>query len=215
MRRVLPVALLLLAVAPASRARQVEPRPVAADTLLRDTRPSSPGDTLRPPGPSPRGALWRAAAVPGWGHVYTKRYGRLPFVYGALGGLAVAAAYTHGSYVDYRRAYRYKAWQELVDRGQQPENPWADLEGAYDEVAARIGPVSAAVLKRQRDTHRRNRDLAILATGVAWALSVLDAYVGAHLLDFDVSDDLSVRVIPDPASGYPAAALAWRPGTTR
>lgn len=215
MGRSIALLLLCLACAPASRARQndlravsVPPDSAAATSVAAVATP----DSLGPSRPTPRGALWRGALVPGWGHVYTGQLGRLPFVYAALGSLAFVTLRVNGQYSDYRLAYRYKVYQEQVDRGQLAVNPWADLEPSYQAVADDIGPVSASVLKRQRDTLRRNRDLSILGSGIVWALSVLDAYVGAHMLDFDVSEDLSARVLPPLASPWPSAVLSLRVG---
>lgn len=219
MVRMIALLLLCLAYAPASRARQNDPRSVVIppDSVASavELAVAAP-DSLKPSGPSPRGALWRGALVPGWGHIYTGRIGRLPFVYAALGSLAFVTFRVNAQYSDYRLAYRYKVYQEQVDRGQLAENPWAELEPSYREVADNLGPVSASVLKNQRDTLRRNRDLAILGSGIVWALSVLDAYVGAHMLDFDVSEDLSARVLPPVASPWPSVVLSLRlsgPGT--
>jgi hypothetical protein len=36
------------------------------------------------PDHSPRGALWRAAAAPGWGQLYNRQYYKIPFVYAGL-----------------------------------------------------------------------------------------------------------------------------------
>lgn len=220
MVRVFALLLLCLAFAPASQARQNETRAVAIppDSVASGAPVTvATPDSLKPSGPSPRGALWRGALVPGWGHIYTGQIGRLPFVYAALGSLAFVTFRVNGQYSDYRLAYRYKVYQEQVDRGQLAENPWAELEPSYRLVADDLGPVSASVLKNQRDTLRRNRDLAILGSGLVWALSVLDAYVGAHMLDFDVSDDLSARVLPPVTFPWPSAVLSLRlsPSGTR
>ena len=51
-------------------------------------------------------------------------------------------------------------------------------------------------LKRQKDYYRRYRDLSIIITVGVYALTLVDAYVDAQLLDFDISPDLSMRVEP-------------------
>ena len=70
----------------------------------------------------------------------------------------------------------------------------------YDEVANDIGQVAASTLRSERDRYRRNRDLARLGVVAVYGLSVLDAYVSAHLLDFNVDENLSLRLIPAPSS---------------
>jgi hypothetical protein len=52
-------------------------------------------------------------------------------------------------------------------------------------------------LKDWQNTTRRNRDLAIAATAIVYALTLIDAYVDAQLFDFDISDDLTLNVMPD------------------
>ncbi len=137
-------------------------------------------------------------AIPGWGQVYNRQYIKLPFLYGAIGGLAFLVSDLNGDYLRYRRAYLYKSFQELVDSGQLTENPNESLKPYYDELAARFGAISSSPLRSQRDKLRRNRDLSIVGIGLVYGLSVLDAYISAHLLDFDVSEDLTVVVRPDP-----------------
>jgi len=52
------------------------------------------------------------------------------------------------------------------------------------------------LFKKRKDRYRRWRDLSIFATIAVYALSVIDAYVDASLSDFDISDDLSLRIAP-------------------
>ncbi len=47
----------------------------------------------------------------------------------------------------------------------------------------------------------RNRDYAILFGLLFWGLNVVDATVDAHLKDFDVSEDLSLRIKPTITAG--------------
>jgi Family of unknown function (DUF5683) len=43
---------------------------------------------------------------------------------------------------------------------------------------------------RQREFYRDTRDAFIIAAAAVWAISAIDAYTGAHLFDFDVSDEI-------------------------
>lgn len=151
------------------------------------------------PDRTPRAALHRALMVPGWGQIYNRQYVKLPFVYGALGAVATLAVLNHQDYTLYRDAYQYKAWQELVDSGQQAENPKADLLPAYNEIVSEFGAVSSRPLETQRNNFRRSRDLSLIGIGLVYGLAVLDAYVSAHLIDFDDGADLSLRVTPVPS----------------
>ena len=50
--------------------------------------------------------------------------------------------------------------------------------------------------KRRKDYYRRYRDLSAFIMIGVYALSIIDAYVDASLSEFDISDDLSMRVTP-------------------
>lgn len=148
---------------------------------------------------SPRGALLRAAAAPGWGQIYNGQYLKLPFVYGGLGGAGYLTVLLTDEYVLYRRAARFA--QGVSTSGRSEE--------AYQTLLARFGveSIQASTLVAQRDNLRRNRDLSVLGVGLVYALTVLDAYVSAHLMDFDVGEDLTVGFAPVP--GGVRARAVW------
>ena len=170
-------------------------------------------------GHTPRGALWRAAAVPGWGQVYNRQYYKLPFVYGGLVWVAYSAHSAHQNYVAYREAYWYaeprlwddgrpgypefeRAYQEFLERENlPPDHQLSELEAA--QRRQRLAPN----LRRIRDNYRRNRDLFYIGVGLVCGLTILDAYVSAHLLDFDIGEDLTVRVIPSPVGLHASLVL--------
>ena len=65
-------------------------------------------------------------------------------------------------------------------------------------------------LKRGNDFYRRYRDLSIVVSVLVYGLSILDAYVDAELYTFDISPDLSLRVVPEvglPKLGAPSYQL--------
>lgn len=175
-------------------------RPVSAQLVQGDS-------TFAPPATahSPKGALWRSAAVPGWGQIYNEQYIKLPFIYGAMGFLIYRAASSHDDYVLYREAYQYKAWQELVESGQADENPKISFQSSYEQIAGEFGAISSRPLNSQRNIFRRSRDLSLVGVGLVYGLAMLDAFVSAHLLDFDVGEDLSFQAAPT-AGGFRLSA---------
>lgn len=146
-----------------------------------------------PPDHSARGALWRAVALPGWGQFYNRQYYKIPFVYGGLAALGFLVHRSQGRYQLFRRAHLYKRAQEIEGVS------YPQYQEQYDRVEEFVGGRERE-LRDQRDKYRRRRNLIILGTGLFYVLSVLDAYVSAHLLSFDVGEDLSVRVDPTGAS---------------
>ena len=52
------------------------------------------------------------------------------------------------------------------------------------------------LFKKRKDRFRRWRDMSFFVLVGVYALSVIDAYVDASLSEFDISNDLSLRVEP-------------------
>lgn len=168
-----------------------------------------------PPNHSPRGALWRSLAAPGWGQIYNRQYYKLPFVAGGLGGLGYAVYTMNQDYVLHRHAAIFARGQSLANQQEQnPDDPpeipdvisdWESFRDDYAQVVREAGgstdnledlPLSASQLRSQRDKFRRYRDLSIVGVGLFYALTMVDAYVSAHLLSFDVDEELAVTVYP-------------------
>jgi hypothetical protein len=187
--------------------------PTSAQTPQPDTLRAPASHVVSDPPPrhhSPRGALYRAAAVPGWGQVYNRQYYKLPFVYGGLGAVAYGAWHNHQRYGTYQEAYLF-AEPRLWENGH-PGYP--EFESAYrrmlelqglapdeslspEEAAARRQRL-APNLRQIRDNYRRNRDLLYIGVGLFYGLTILDAYVSAHILDFDIGEDLTIDFAPTP-----------------
>lgn len=148
---------------------------------------------------SPRGALWRAAVVPGWGQIYNRQYYKLPFVYAGLGGILASAIYNNERYLAHRHALLYARDPIEYARYANDAAEFADIISAGQHE----------LLRPVRDAYRRNRDLSYIGLGLFYALTVLDAYVNAHLLDFDVGEDLSVHLVPGMEGGVGVHAI-WQ-----
>lgn len=125
-----------------------------------------------------RKATTLAAVFPGMGFVYTKTYWRLPIYYGGFIALATVIDYNNRNY------HRYKTAYDALTDG----NP-----STVDEFNGRYSP---ELLARVRSAYRRDRDLAIIGMAAAYLLSIVDTYVIASLKNWDVDEDLSVRVEP-------------------
>jgi len=146
---------------------------------------------------SPRGALWRSLAFPGWGQFYNRDYFKIPIVYAALGGVGYLTYTTNSNYITHRRAALFRLGEEQADEGEP--NEWAQFEDEWLTVRDQFGgTVSSGQVRERRDTLRRNRDLLIILSAATYALSVVEAYVAAQLKDFDVGDDLGFTVGPTP-----------------
>ena len=149
--------------------------------------------------PNPMRSVWLGAIVPGLGQIYNRSYWKLPIVYGGLMGCAYAISWTTNEYNGYKNAYR----DIYFDRrdGKVSNDPSKSYIAILPEgyTIDRMGGISAYRnrLKDWQNSARRNRDLAIAATAIVYALTLIDAYVDAQLFDFDISNDLSLNVYPE------------------
>ena len=128
--------------------------------------------------PVPKKALLYSLVLPGAGQIYNRKYWKLPLVYGAYGGLIYAFDFNGSSHKRFKQAYEYRI----------NEDPLAD------EL---INPaVATEAIKRARDSARKNLELTYMAAIVVHALNGIEAFVDAHLRNFDVSEDLSLSIRP-------------------
>ena len=149
--------------------------------------------------PDPMRSVWLGAIVPGLGQIYNRSYWKLPIVYGGLMGCVYAITWTTNEYNGYKNAYR-DIYFDMRD-GKVSNDPSKSYIAILPEgyTIDRMGGVSAYRnrLKEWQSSSRRNRDLAIAATAIVYALTLIDAYVDAQLFDFDISNDLSLNVYPE------------------
>ena len=122
---------------------------------------------------------------PGAGQIYNKSYWRVPIVLGGIATTIYCIDWNNRGYDRFKKAYRLRAGYD--------KNPEDYPNGSTDEFKGRY---SASFLKNLRDSYRRNRDLCIILTAGLYILQVIDAHVDAHLRDFDISDDLSMNLMP-------------------
>ena len=140
--------------------------------------------------PNPKRALWLALVIPGAGQIYNRKYWKLPIVYGGFVGCAYAMRWNNQMYRDYSQAY-----MDLMDN-----DPNTDSYNSFMHLGTKIDESNITryqeLFKRRKVRFRRWRDLSFFCLIGVYALSVVDAYVDASLSEFDISDNLSLKVEP-------------------
>ena len=123
---------------------------------------------------------------PGAGQIYNKSYWRAPIVLGGIASMAYVVDWNNRGFKRFKKAYALRA---DFDR-----NPGNYPDGvSIDEFGGRY---AASYLKNLRDAYRRNRDLCLIISAGIYAFQIIDAHVDAHLKDFDITDDLAMRLDP-------------------
>ncbi len=146
---------------------------------------SATGDTLSAPSrksKSPALAMLLSAVMPGAGQVYNQSYWKLPIVFGF-------GAYFTAEWLHYNRL-----------TSEARDNYARSLQ-----TAPGVGDFHQLEL---RDFYKERRDTFTWYLLILYLVNVADAFVDASLFDFNVSDDLSMEVVPDP-SGRLAIRLSF------
>lgn len=140
--------------------------------------------------PDPNRAMWLSLLCPGLGQVYNRRYWKLPLVVGGFVGLGYATAWNNKMLVDYTKAYRDAMDNDPSTNSYMDFYPPTTKEEDVDMAWLKKS------LKSKKDFYRRNKELCIISIVGMYLLCVVDAYVDASLMNFDISEDLSVQVKP-------------------
>lgn len=120
----------------------------------------------------PSKAAFYSAIFPGLGQAYNKRYWKVPLVWGAIGTGIYFYTRNDKQFDRYRGAYKRR------------------LAGFKDDEF--FGVVSTDGLIRAQEQFRRNKEVSVLITIGLYALNIIDANVDAHLLQFNVDENLSL-----------------------
>ena len=149
---------------------------VPDSTSLAEPLPFTTGrvDTLSRefhPTKSPGLAMLFSAILPGGGQAYNESYWKVPVVLGF--GIYFASSWLHNNrlYRDYRDQYKASI---------SPSIPGGDGR-----------------LLNIREFYREQRDTFSWYFAILYFINIADAYVDASLYDFNVGDDLSIRVMPE------------------
>jgi hypothetical protein len=124
--------------------------------------------------------------LPGLGQAYNKKYWKVPIVYAGLGFFTYMIITNSKEYKAYKIGYTYA---KAVTDNNPPE-------GFYHPPNEYAEFYNLEQLKQGRDFYRRNMEFSYILTGLWYLLNVVDASVDAHLFDFKVSQDLSIKVEP-------------------
>ncbi len=141
-------------------------------------------DTIKKRSP-PKTAALLSAIVPGAGQVYNKKYWKVPLVYGALGIPAYFFLDNLKWFNKTRFAYNIAFSKDTARYGEVDPKLLVMVQQGY-----------TSSLQNYRNEFRRNVDYSVLIFMLLWGLNVVDATVDAHLKDFNITDDLSIRIKP-------------------
>ena len=127
---------------------------------------------------APSRAAFYSAVLPGLGQAYNKKYWKIPIVYAAIGTGIYFYLDNDKVYQRYRDAYKSRLAGHTDD------------EFYGDGVTPKV---SSEGLIRAQNTLRRNKELSLLITFGLYALNIIDANVDAHLLQYNLDENLALK----------------------
>ena len=156
--------------------------------------------------PDTKRAMWLAIVLPGAGQIYNRKYWKLPIIYGGFVGCAYAITWNNQMYHDYSQAY-----MDIMD-----DDPTTDSYNQFLHLGATIDASNMdrykEIFRKRKDRYRRWRDMGVFVMIGVYAFSIIDAYVDASLSEFDISDDLTLRVEPAFMNSNPQSRNPLRSG---
>lgn len=155
---------------------QTTPKPSPDDSVYTPISPKEQEQKKLANQEANKAALM-SALVPGLGQIHNKKYWKLPIIYG--GGA------TFGYFIYYHKSN------------------WTTYQDAYDDrlngialTDPELDQYSTDQLKVLRDDSRRYFQMNVFFAVGLYTLNIVDAYVDAHLKEFDVNESLALRVKP-------------------
>ncbi len=130
----------------------------------------------------PKVVFWRSMAIPGTGQIMNKDYWKVPVVYLAAAGGFWALASNNNRYQEYIGIV------EKMDREKLTSYVYPEGSNAPGR--------SIQTFARAASSFKRYKELSIIGIGLGWVLFAVEANVSAHLKNFDVSDNISLKFSP-------------------
>jgi len=123
---------------------------------------------------APSKAAFYSAVLPGLGQAYNKKYWKIPLAYAAIGIPVYFFITNDQEYDRFRDAYKNR------------------LAGIDDSETEFAGISNDGLIRAQR-TLRRNKELSLLLALLGYALNIIDANVDAHLLQYNIDENLALK----------------------
>lgn len=131
---------------------------------------------------APAKAAFYSAVLPGLGQAYNKKYWKIPIVYIAIGTSIYTYVNNNKEYNRYRDAYKSRL------AGFTNDEFYLDSQGNLLETPR----VTTEGLERGQKFYRKNKEISLLVIIGIYALNIIDANVDAHLMQYNVDENLSL-----------------------
>ena len=122
----------------------------------------------------PSKATFYSAVLPGLGQIYNKKAWKVPIVYAAIGISGYSYDFNKKKFWSYRDAYKRR-------------------KAGYSDDQYQGIIINDDRLLDGQDFHKKYKDLSMVFLVGFYFLNILDANIDAHLLDYNVDENLSFK----------------------
>ena len=133
----------------------------------------------------PHKATLYSTFCPGLGQIYNRKYWKLPLVYAAVG----IPVYSYFYNKDW-----YKKCQYALAIVVSGDTTAASLNKVDPKLKVFVSAKDDASIRTYRNEFRKDQDYSVIFFLLFWGLQIVDATVDAHLMNFDISPELSLHV---------------------
>jgi len=127
---------------------------------------------------APAKAAFYSAVLPGLGQAYNKKYWKIPIIYAGIGAGIYYYNKNNKSYNRFRDAYKRRL------AGFTDDEFWGEGDTPI---------ISSDRLVDAQKSSQKDKDLSVVVAVAFYLLNIIDANVDAHLRQFNVNDDLSLK----------------------
>lgn len=140
--------------------------------------------------PVPKKAAIYGLSIPGGGQIYNRRWWKVPLALGAYGGMVYVIDFNQNIYRRLSTAYQLSLKNE--------PHEFSNIQG-FD----------SNTLRNLRDTYDKRTQMSYVGIFFVHALVAMEAFVDAHLLNFDIDEQLALKIKPQayPILRSPAIAV--------
>ena len=167
--------LILLVICNINFSQRIQNNLSIKDTIFEESKRSLRLKRLINDPLTPSKAAFYSAVLPGLGQAYLGKAWKIPIIYSAIGASLYYFDLNNKEMNEYRNAYKRR------------------LNGFFDDRFLELAiPITTEQLLLGMEFHKNYRDIALVLAALSYMLNILEANVSAHLLQFNVSEDLSV-----------------------
>ena len=167
--------LILLLICNINFSQRIQNNLTIKDTIFEESKRSLRLKRLINDPLTPSKAAFYSAVLPGLGQAYLGKAWKIPIIYSAIGASLYYFDLNNKEMNEYRNAYKRR------------------LNGFFDDRFLELAiPITTEQLLLGMEFHKNYRDIALVLAVLSYMLNILEANVSAHLLQFNVSEDLSV-----------------------